>query len=171
MDSTRASERQFTTVAMEGLSLLWAEASVSLLRCSNSAHIEEFAVDLKDFISTSLTQIAEGILAASDALKDTDALVNPTQITLNSNSSQGFARTLAPGDKSSLSVTRVVERVTFDVAVSTEGETQGKAGLKVGVASFGVNVGGDMKEKAGKESRIQFTIPMVFPSARTKTDE
>lgn len=124
-------------------------------------------MDLKDFIATSLTQIAEGILAAGDALKDTDAVVNPTRLATHSNSAQGFGRTTSEDDSRG----RLVERVSFDVAVSTEGETQGKAGLKVGIASFGVNVGGDMKEKAGKESRIQFTIPMVFPSVRTKTVE
>lgn len=124
-------------------------------------------MDLKDFISTSLTQIAEGILAASEALKDTDAVINPTRLTTYSNAAQGFGRTAERDDSGG----RLVERVTFDVAVSTEGETLGKAGLKVGVASFGVNIGGDMKEKAGKESRIQFTIPMVFPSVRTKTVE
>lgn len=123
-------------------------------------------MDLKDFIATSLTQIAEGILAASEALKHTDAVVNPTKLSTHSHNSQGFGRT-EPGDDSTR---RLVERVTFDVAVTTEGETQGRAGLKVGVANFGVNMGGDMKERAGQESRIQFTIPMVFPSTRDKAD-
>jgi hypothetical protein len=128
---------------------------------------KDITMDLKDFISTSLTQIAEGILAASEALKDTDAVVNPTQLVTHSNSAQGFGRTLKADDATYLSVTRLVERVTFDVAVTTEGSTQGSAGLKVGIGSVGIKVGGDMQDKAGQESRIQFTIPMVFPSTRT----
>lgn len=123
-------------------------------------------MDLKDFISTSLTQIAEGILAASEALEHTDAVVNPTQLITHSNTAQGFGRTLKAGDATHLSVTRLVERVAFDVAVTTEGSTQGNAGLKVGIGSVGIKVGGDMQDKAGQESRIQFTIPMVFPSTR-----
>lgn len=125
-------------------------------------------MDLKDFIANSLTQIAEGILAASEALADTDAEVNPTKLVINSNNSQGFGRTLAENDLTALSPTRVVERVTFDVAVTTEGETKGNAGLKVGIASFGLNTGGELTDKTGQASRIQFAIPMVFPSKRAK---
>ncbi|MCO7506776.1 MULTISPECIES: hypothetical protein [unclassified Pseudomonas] len=123
-------------------------------------------MDLKDFIANSLTQIAEGILQASEALANTDAEVNPTKIETYSNSAQGFARTLKPEDDRTISRTRLVERVSFDVAVSTEGETKGNAGLKVGIASFGLNTGGELKDKTGQASRIQFAIPMVFPSKR-----
>ncbi|MEW5547089.1 hypothetical protein [Pseudomonas soli] len=126
-------------------------------------------MDLKDFIANSLTQIAEGILQASEALANTDAEVNPTKIETYSNSAQGFARTLKPEDERPISRTRLVERVSFDVAVSTEGETKGSAGLKVGIASFGINTGGELKDKIGQASRIQFAIPMVFPSKRNDT--
>ncbi|MNP57245.1 hypothetical protein D3C76_1520550 [compost metagenome] len=94
-------------------------------------------------------------------------MVNPTHLATHSNAAQGFGRILPAEDTSR---GRLVERVSFDVAVTTEGETKGGAGLKVGGSMFGVSAGGDMKEKAGRESRIQFTIPMVFPSVRTKTE-
>lgn len=123
-------------------------------------------MDLKDFIATSLSQIAEGILAASESLAETDAVVNPTHLATHSRDAQGFGRTLLP-DQSERG--RLVERVNFDVAVTTEDSTAGKAGLKVGSASFGINAGGDMSSKAGQASRIQFGIPMVFPSRRAST--
>lgn len=126
-------------------------------------------MDLKDFIANSLTQIAEGILAASEALADTDAEVNPTNLTTHSNNAQGFGRTDEgeEGNKRG----RLVERVTFDVAVTTEGETSGSAGLKVGIASFGIHTDGALKDKVGQASRIQFAIPMVFPSKRQNAME
>jgi hypothetical protein len=126
-------------------------------------------MDLKDFIANSLTQIAEGILAASEALADTDAEVNPTHLATHSNNAQGFGRTVdgEEGEKRG----RLVERVTFDVAVTTEGETKGNAGLKVGIASFGIHTGGTLKDKAGQASRIQFAVPMVFPSKRRNATE
>jgi hypothetical protein len=123
-------------------------------------------MDLKDFIANSLTQIAEGILAASEALADTDAEVNPINLATHSKNAQGFARTEEPGVAKR---GRLVERITFDVAVTTEGETEGSAGLKVGIASFGINTGGKLTDKTGQASRIQFAIPMVFPSKRAKT--
>lgn len=124
-------------------------------------------MDLKDFIANSLTQIAEGILAASEALANTDAEVNPTNLATHSNNAQGFGRTEGPED---VKRGRLVERVTFDVAVTTEGETKGNAGLKVGIASFGLNAGGELTDKTGQASRIQFAIPMVFPSKRAKAE-
>ncbi|MBD9501080.1 hypothetical protein IB256_09845 [Pseudomonas sp. PDM17] len=121
-------------------------------------------MDLKDFIASSLTQIAEGILAANEALADTDAEVNPINLATHSNNAQGFGRVIEQpeGEKRG----RLVERVTFDVAVTTEGETKGTAGLKVGIASFGLQTGGELKDKVGQASRIQFAVPMVFPSKR-----
>ncbi|MFI8647918.1 hypothetical protein ACIGJK_24390 [Pseudomonas iridis] len=124
-------------------------------------------MDLKDFIANSLTQIAEGILAARDALADTDAEVNPTNLATHSKNSQGYGRTELSED---MNRGRVVERVTFDVAVTTESGTEGNAGLKVGIASFGIDTGGKLIDKAGQASRIQFGIPMVFPSRRVKAE-
>ena len=123
-------------------------------------------MDLKDFIANSLTQIAEGILQASEALADTDAEVNPTNVNLHSSTSQVYGSTRKPEEDSTKFQYRLIERVSFDVAVTTEGSTTGKAGIKVGVASFGLNTGGELTDKTGQASRIQFAIPMVFPSKR-----
>ncbi|ROO08077.1 hypothetical protein BK673_16180 [Pseudomonas fluorescens] len=120
-------------------------------------------MDLKDFIATSLTQIAEGILTASEALRETDAQVNPTHIQTYSNSAQGYGRTR---NSEIPEQGRLVERVEFDVAVTAESSEAGKGGLKVGIASFGLNVGAEASDKAGSTSRIQFGVPMVFPSKR-----
>ncbi|WP_144174883.1 hypothetical protein [Pseudomonas sp. Kh13] len=120
-------------------------------------------MELKDFIATSLTQIAEGILEASNRLADTDAEVNPTHLKTHSNSAQGFGRTLEAPEAGR---GRLVERVTFDVAVTAEKASADKGGLKIGVASFGFDGRLEAADKAGNTSRIQFAIPMVFPSKR-----
>lgn len=117
-------------------------------------------MDLKDFIATSLTQIAEGILSASDALANTDAQVNPKDIV----TTQGFGRVQGP--LGALGVGRLVERVQFDVAVTAESSDMGKAGLKVGFSAFGANAAAETVDKSGNTSRIQFAVPMVFPSKR-----
>ncbi|WP_338790511.1 hypothetical protein [Pseudomonas sp. AE27] len=126
-------------------------------------------MELKDFIANTLTQIAEGILAANEALANTDAKVNPTNLSTHSNNAQGFGRT-TEGDEGEKRG-RLVERVTFDVAVTTEGETKGSAGLKIGIATLGLNTGGELRDKAGQASRIQFAVPMVFPSTRVSSPE
>jgi hypothetical protein len=51
-------------------------------------------MDLKDFIATSLCQIAEGILAASEQLKQTDAVVNPTRMMPYTDGHQAYGGTV-----------------------------------------------------------------------------
>jgi hypothetical protein len=67
-------------------------------------------MDLKDFITNSLCQIAEGIIEANARLKDTDAIINPTRMQTNSNNAQAYGRTVVADDNTHLSKTRVVEQ-------------------------------------------------------------
>ncbi|AUG01405.1 hypothetical protein CXQ81_12585 [Pseudomonas sp. 09C 129] len=123
-------------------------------------------MELKDFIKNSLCQIAEAILDANEELKGTDAVVNPTRMQTNSNNSQAYGRTVKADDNTYLSKTRIVEKVEFDVSVTTDAESQVNGGIKISIASVSVKGGGESSDKAGSESRIKFSIPMVFPSQR-----
>ena len=119
-------------------------------------------MDLEDFVASSLQQIAEGIIQANGALSDTDAIVSPKDVVVNSEASQAYGRTRGinkkPGDGS-----RIVEKVSFDVAVTVQEGTKTDAGIKVSVMSIGVGVGGESENLSGSESRISFSVPMVFP--------
>jgi len=122
-------------------------------------------MDLKDFVQSSLSQIAEGIIDANEALSDTDAIVNPTEIIVNSDSSQAYGRTRSPVLQED--PTRVVEKVEFDVAVTVQEGESTNAGIKVSVMSIGIGASGESSSTLGSQSRIKFTIPIVFPSKRT----
>lgn len=122
-------------------------------------------MELKDFVEESLVQIARGIEAASKALEDTNAHINPKNIHVNGDNRQNYGR---------LDNTRqynpVVELVEFDVAVhASEGkETNGKIGISVG--SLGLGAGGKSQETSRSESRIKFKIPVVFPTSTKHTN-
>ncbi|MDQ6982754.1 MAG: trypco2 family protein [Mariprofundus sp.] len=122
-------------------------------------------MDLKDFVKNSLSQIAEGIIDANETLSDTDAIVNPTEIVVNSDNSQAYGRTLSPALQDD--PTRVVEKVEFDVAVTVQEGESTNAGIKVSVMSIGIGASGESSSTSGSQSRIKFTIPIVFPSKRT----
>lgn len=122
-------------------------------------------MDLKDFVKSSLSQVAEGIIEANNALKDTDAIVNPAEIVVNSDNSQAYGRTKRPELKED--PTRVVEKVEFDVAVTVQEGESTNAGIKVSVMSIGLGAGGESSLTQGSQSRIKFTVPMVFPSNKT----
>ncbi|NVJ45534.1 MAG: hypothetical protein HWE07_00355 [Cytophagia bacterium] len=118
-------------------------------------------MDLREFVKTSIVQIAEGIEEANVALKDSSAMVNPINIAANSESAKVYGRTRAPSKTTPGS--RVVDMVEFDVSVVAEVGEQGSAGAKLSIASIGVGADGK-KEKSNKsESRIKFSVPIVLP--------
>ncbi|MCV6610650.1 MAG: hypothetical protein OIF55_07780 [Amphritea sp.] len=124
-------------------------------------------MNLEEFIKESLVQISNGITGANEELKDTGALINPLHIQVNSDSSQAFART--GQSRKAHENSRVVEKVEFDIAVSAEKGEGASAGLKLTVASIGVEAGGNTGKSSRSESRIQFSIPVVFPGVDSNT--
>lgn len=123
-------------------------------------------MDLKDFVKSSLHQIAVGIIEANEALSDTDAIVNPADIVVNSENSQAYARTLASTSSRARNDSRIVEKVSFDVAVTVKEGKATDAGIKVSVMSVGLGAGGKSEASSGSESRISFSVPVVFPTKK-----
>ncbi len=108
-------------------------------------------MDLQTFVCETLCQIQAGV---QDAIKRGGAgVINPL-----------FSR--YDQDKQD-----IVEKVTFDVAVTaSEGEErEGKAGLRV----WSVGVGGAIKGATASEtvSRVQFAVRIVAPTTAVATDK
>jgi len=122
-------------------------------------------MDLKDFVKSSLSQIAKGIIDANLTLSGTDAVVNPPDIIVNDDASQAYGRTRSSALQED--PTRVVEKVEFDVAVTVQEGESTSAGIKVSVMSIGLGAKGETSSTSGSQSRIKFTVPMIFPSKRT----
>jgi len=101
-------------------------------------------MDLKEFITLSLTQIVQGVANAQEDVRSLGANAYVTPI-------------------SSGSVLNRPESIHFDIAV-TALETTEKSG-KAGVQVMGVGAGGQLSQTDGTEtvSRIQFSVPIVFP--------
>lgn len=123
-------------------------------------------MDLKDFVKESLVQISKGIVEANQELQEIGAIINPLHVIVNSENSQAYGRTGTSPNYHKNS--RVVEKVEFDVAVVAEEGTQTKAGIKLSVATLGLNAGGQSNASDRSESRIKFTIPVVFPGVESE---
>ncbi|WP_127559261.1 trypco2 family protein [Saccharospirillum alexandrii] len=124
-------------------------------------------MDLKDFVKESLVQISNGISEANEELADCGALINPLHITTHTDGSQSYGRTGQPRNIHTDS--RVVEKVEFDVAVLAEKGEAANARLKLSVASIGFGGGAGTETTDRSESRIKFTIPVVFPGVESNT--
>lgn len=99
---------------------------------------------------------------ANDALKDTDAIVNPNGIQAYTTEAKAYGR-IDPRfqDKDSL-----VHLVSFDVALHAESGTETGGGLKLSIASIGVGANGKTTDAERSESRIKFDIPVKYPSSK-----
>lgn len=120
-------------------------------------------MDLKEFVKESIVQISKGILEANEELRDTEGLVNPSSLIPEENTTPTVYRTGSPLYDYE-NVTRLAHTVNFDVAISAERGQNSGGGLKLSIASFGIN--GESKSSVNDKlvSRIQFNIPVIFPS-------
>lgn len=120
-------------------------------------------MELKDFVADTLTQIAEGILEAQKQAGDSGFYVCPRMIAGGSIAKDGES-------------SRMAHKVSFDIAVEAVASkgTDGAGGAKfrVEVLSCRLDVGSSSKEtdssSSRQVSRIQFDIPVVWPTVVSK---
>lgn len=114
-------------------------------------------MELKEFIKTAITDITSAISELQSELKN-GAIVNPSLP--NSIST----KTLTVNDE-----IIPIERLNFDVAV-TATETTGIGGeAKAGISIFGVKAGTESNSKTENVSRLTFSVPIAYPSAKVKS--
>lgn len=121
-------------------------------------------MDLKEFVKETIVQISNGIEEANSELKESEAMVNPIYVQLNSNDAQGYGRTKERDPDCENPDSNLLQKVDFDVAVSVEAGKQGSAGAKLSIASIGIGAEGKTESSNKSESRIKFSLPVVFPS-------
>ena len=114
-------------------------------------------MELKNFVSQALADIVEGVVEAQKLAAQHGALVNPGKLT---RSTQAVS-TDAVWDNTTNNYARVV---SFDVAVSVEEEERAKAKIGVVAGIFNAGANGEMASKERALSRIQFTVPVLFPT-------
>ena len=115
-------------------------------------------MDLKDFIATSLTNLVEGLVEAQKQVAVHSAHINPGNLMRNT-SEVGES---AIWDNRNNNYARMV---TFDVALTAE--EGANTGAKVGVAAglFSLGAGGSTENRNLAVSRVQFSIPVLFPAS------
>ena len=127
-------------------------------------------MDLKEFVKESIVQISKGIEEANSELNDSEAMVNPIYVQMHSNDAQGYGRTKERDPNYSDPDSKLLQKVSFDVAVSVEAGQQGSAGAKLSIASIGIGAEGKTESSNRSESRIKFSVPVVFPGFKTNTE-
>lgn len=114
-------------------------------------------MDLKDFVSDTLVSIVDGIKDAQGKADGIGASINPGGLMRNTDSVENNAiwdnRT-----------NNYAQTVSFDVAVTAEDSAQGGAKVKVLSGILGGDLGGTKGSKNILASRVQFSVPVLFPA-------
>ncbi len=120
-------------------------------------------MDLKEFISTTLQNIIDGVEDAKEKYKDGGSMV------------------CAPsggGPQEHLNIRldaryRYHQSVEFDLAVSSskENSISGAGNTKAGISvlDFSGNINGSRTSKSNTTNRIKFTVPIALQSTKTKS--
>lgn len=116
-------------------------------------------MELKEFIKTAITDIVTAVSELQVELAENGAIVNPPLPHPISNGSVNMGKGNEP-----------IERLTFDVALTTTEASSADGGVKGGVAIFSAKVGAGLQSSSQNVSRLSFAIPVVLPVAEVKTD-
>lgn len=116
---------------------------------------KEKPVELKDFISTTLTQLIDGIMNAQEYAKDKGAIVNPED---------GFQSDLNKLSRLFGSDHRLVHIIEFDVAVTVAEDKQFKGGVGIVIPELSLGYQRKTDNLRSAVSRVQFSIPIVLPT-------
>lgn len=117
-------------------------------------------MDLKDFIKASLVEINQAITDSNEELKGTGAVINPKGVQINSENSQAYGRQSPKADHQYL---KVVHKIDFDVAVYAQSDEKAGGGAKISIASIGIGADAEVKNSNKSESRLRFSVPVIYP--------
>jgi len=114
-------------------------------------------LDLKEFISDTLTQIAEGIRDAQARSGEHGAWISPVGPRMPT---RDGAKTI-----SATAGYAYLDEIKFDVAITATEATAagGHGGVKIFAASIGAS--GSLSSQNSAVSRIQFSVPIVLPGS------
>lgn len=112
-------------------------------------------MQLDHFLSETIVQIVNGLKDADQKVAGTGAMVNPPDVV-----GEFFAYD-QQGDWRPR-----VERVEFDIVVSASKNSETKGGIGVQVGVVGLGSAGKSNDEHSSESRVKFTIPILFPLSK-----
>jgi len=112
-------------------------------------------MQLEDFLSEALQQIARGIKSAQTGAGELGAAVNPAMDPLHSGVIDGFIRT---------GTGLMIQIVKFDIAITATESTGTKGGVGVVTGMFNLGSSGNSHESTSAVSRLQFNVPVSLPT-------
>ena len=115
-------------------------------------------MDLRQFVTESLKQLIDGIVAAQEYAQDKGASINPSGLKV------GFQSGQLEVHHNSVH-TEIPQIIEFDVAVTVSEGGEAKAGVGV-FAVVGLGTQATMQDTNTTANRIKFSVPVMFPQQK-----
>ncbi len=113
-------------------------------------------MDLKEFVSETIVSIVSGIKDAQVKSKELGASVNPGGLMRKS---EAVSDNCTWDNRNN----NFSQPISFDIAITAEDTANAGAKVKVLSGIFGADLGGEKGSKNVLASRVQFTVPVLFP--------
>lgn len=110
-------------------------------------------MELKDFITETLTQMMEGVKNAQEKAKGFGAIVNPP-------SPHKKESTIDYGD---LGEYQRIQTIEFEVSLTSTSTSDSQKGISVAFAGIGAKGGKENTEQNSIVNKIRFDIPIALP--------
>ncbi len=115
-------------------------------------------MELKTFITQTLTEIIDGVADAQKYALEKGAKINPEKLNLiKSNVNQS---TFSDSRRENYA-----QMIEFDIAVSANEDMKDKGGIGVFSGAFGIGAQMENQESNSKINRIKFTVPIFLPTS------
>ena len=119
-------------------------------------------MELKDFITETLTQMMEGVKNAQEKAKEFGAIINPPS---------EYSKEDTISMRNSIGEYQRIQTVEFDVSLTSTSTGDTKKGISVAFAGIGVEGGKGNNEQNAIMNRIKFAIPIALPNTSFKEIE
>jgi len=111
-------------------------------------------MELRDFVSETLTQIVEGVTSAQSKANQSGAKINPhLRTSFEQAGKLGFLQT---GEG-------FAQIVQFDVALTVTEGTGTKGGIGVFAGAINLGSSGQSQTESSSVSRVKFSVPLSLP--------
>jgi hypothetical protein len=119
-------------------------------------------IDLQEFITEALVQIAQGVKNAQTKAAETGAMINPNEFVIQPSGQLHWSEGGYGG------AAQVGQLVEFDVAVTAvdKGSLKGGIGVVGGVLNIGYKA--EKGEENSSISHLKFTVPVFLPQQQVE---
>lgn len=118
-------------------------------------------MELKEFISSTLVEIAEGVKEAQKRYEELGGVVNPSNISID----KGLC---SPGGNAHGFIDRNynLSNIEFEVTLAENIDSENKAGIGVLLSQIGIGASTKEQHLSASMNKVRFNVQVKFPTTK-----